>query len=326
MRKEQKEAKYALFYDYLERAGKLFEQSPSGKELAEELAARETTYDLDFSLGANDAGYCIKYEGKPTVNQCPSLVKIDTFAAFFENIVHESVHATVIGDYVNVNNKPLDECHRRELDEANAVARTIQVGYELHVLGIDSSLWEFMNGKESGKGAYAYGFPYPDATKAYKQALKKDSQAWQKPDAIQAAFMARLTTEREKTGHSLYYDVKTLKYIDELGQECLKDKKASNSSYIEKKYGKLFTKPETLEKKDIEHFGEWLGENYLHDKNGSIEYLLTDEAKRAGLSYYAKKQLQKTELTLAKTKHQLKIKEQASKAEIITKKKIAKSR
>ncbi len=330
MRKEQKEAKYALFEEYLAKADKFLGQTPTGKNLLDISEARGTTYDLDFSLTGEDAGYCMLHEGKPFVNECPSLIKKDTFAAFFENVIHESVHATVIKEYINVDVNPIDECHKRELDEANAVARTIQIAYEMHVMGIDSSVWEFMNGKESGKGAYAYGFAYPDATKAYKRALKKDPKSWQKPDAIQSAFMARLTTERKKTGHSFYYDINTLNYINNLCDLSLCDKKLEKSTspekILEEKYGKLFTKPETLEKKDIEHFGEWLGENYLYDKNGSMEYLLTDEAKRAGLSYYAKKQLQKTELTLAKTKHQLKIKEQASKAEIIAKKKQLKSR
>ncbi len=329
MKKELKEAKYALFEEYLVKADKFLGQSPTGKELMNIAEARGTTYDIDFSLGANDAGYCITQNGKPVVCECASLVKKDTFAAFFENVIHETVHATVIEDYVNIHKNPLDECHRREIDEANAVAKTIQIAYEMHVMGIDSSVWEFMNGKESGKGAYAYGFPYPDAAKAYKKALKKDPNAWQKPDAIQSAFIARLTTERKKTGHSFYYDINTLKYIDKLCDLSLCDNKLENSTsskkFLEEKYGKILTKPETLEKKDIEHFGQWLGENYLCDKNGSMEYLLTDEAKRAGLSCYAKKQLQKTELNLTRTRHHLASKMQASQTEIIAKTKNLKS-
>ncbi len=310
MKKELKEAKIAKFQDQLDKAWKLIGQTPTGRDILQKASDRNIHYVLDFSLKTGDAGFAFTdSNGNKQVAINPMLVRDDSFGCFLETITHETIHASVDNKVDYIDHSPLDYCYLMQLDEANAVARTIQIAHEMDVLGISPILRNYVNGEASGSNRNPMGFMHLNTSNVYNYFAQSNPEYIEDGTAMRAAFVIRLTEERKRREHSNTYDEVDLKRIQ---NECIKcqndpcvEKARDKTAVIESSYGKFLTNPEKLTSKDINIFSDWMGKNFLNNEDGSLKYLLNKDIKIDGLNGFAKRALVKTELMIKKARHEL---------------------
>ncbi len=310
MKREIRLQKLALYETQLNKALNMVVQTPTGKEVFENSQARGTSYELDFSLGKDSSGTAYeKDDGSCVISSCTNLLPEHMFGAFIENITHESIHACVKNNVNYIDFKPVDYNYNIQLDEANAVAKSIQIAYEMHTMGIDSRMWDFINGEALGKRSPYVAFEYENAIDIFNSTIKEDPNSAKDGSAMRNAFLARLTLDRRKRDLSTFYDQDDFKYIQAECDASLRDMDVINAKnklpIIENNYGRFLTRPKEFTEKDVAKFGIWQGSNYLRTENGSLGYLLSDKMKTEGLNGFAKNALTKTNLIVERTRHQL---------------------
>ncbi len=310
MKKEIKEAKIAKFQDQLEVAWGLIAQTPTGKDILKKANARGVNYALDFSLKSGDPGYSFTdSDGNKQVAINPVLIKDNSFGCFLETITHETIHASVDNKVDFIDLAPLDYCYILQLDEANAVARTLQIAHEMNDLGVSPVLLNYVNGEESGSKKDPMSFLHQNASAVYRYLVEDNPEYANDGTAMRAAFITRLTEDRKDRELSITYDENDLKIIQNKCIECQSNpcvlEAKNKKTTIETLYGYFLTKPEKLSEKHINVFSNWKGSNFLKDTDGSLKYLLENDMKTEGLNDFSKKALTKTNLIIEKTRVQL---------------------
>ncbi len=298
---EKRARKKTKFDDLISSIREGVKKTPTGRRIlmkAEKLGIRPPA--LDGTLKAGTAGMCISPSGKPSRVVINPRFVLDKSQApekgmITNTYVHEMTHG-LVGKPFNsdkrVDSLPVqDRIFQRRLNEANAVAHSIQVAWELKEHTGEDIAWRHANGEpvnnpETGK---TYKFAYSDAASAYVKSLEKNPEAGRNGTAMQEAFVARLC--REDVSNCSYNNRYLEAFeadIQKPGTPFQRKYAAARTLHARRHHARAegldyLIKPDPLKPEELSPLSEHLSGNFLADKNGKMDWLLKEEIRDQGM-------------------------------------------
>lgn len=289
---------------------------------------KKTPYHIDETLDRSTPAACSfdAYLGKGKVHLSPTALtgnhEEDVYR-FFEAVGHERTHAAVAHKFSPemLSNKysARDFMLVNRINEANAVARSFQMCWELKELTGKDRPWRAINGE-------GYRLPhmnsitvnlFSDTAKLYKQMVEIEKTNGTSGKAMEAAFFARMMQDKPandryndqylKMLESLFVDPKT-----RIQNSLVLMPKDNNlrMQQLEKWGVKGFVSPQKLDAKSLGLFGNWNEKNYLKSENGMMDHLLDEKLFKAGVSDKDMARLNRVEHAIEKIRDDMGLKKE----------------